>query len=91
MLLRLFFVVLALLLGVLALGAFASLNPASPTWMRTLSAAEGVLLGSPTLKSLHLMAQPAFVRGAALAVLAAACVFLAAWPSRPAAPTVPRQ
>ena len=83
-LLRALLIVLALLLGALALGAFASLNPASPAWMRTLSAAEGVLLGTPALKGL--LIQNAYLRGAALAVLAAACVFLAAWPSTPTPP-----
>ena len=52
-LLRTLLWVLAAVLAALALGAFASLNPAAPTWMRTLGALEGVLqarlLGGPGL------------------------------------------
>lgn len=63
---------LAAVLGALALGAFASLNPAAPTWMRTLSAVEGVLLG-------HLLS--AYPRGVIEALGAATAVYLAALPT----------
>ncbi|AZI42955.1 hypothetical protein EHF33_09540 [Deinococcus psychrotolerans] len=63
---------LAAVLGALALGAFASLNPAAPTWMRALSALEGVLLS-------HLLT--AYPRGILEALGAALVVFLAALPT----------
>ena len=80
-LLRLLLLLLALVLGALALGAFASLNPGAPTWMRTLSAAEGLLLGQLLGKALQTgLLQSAELRGFALAGLSALAVFLAAWP-----------
>lgn len=63
---------LTAVLAALALGAFASLNPAAPTWMRTLSAVEGVLLG-------QLLS--AYPRGILEALGAAVSVYLAALPT----------
>ncbi len=76
-LLRVLLWLLAAALGALALGAFASLNPAAPIWMRTLSAAEGLLLGQVSAP---------YPRGLAETLLCAATVFWAALPSRLPAP-----
>lgn len=80
-LVRLLLLLLAAALGALALGAFASLNPGAPTWMRTLSAAEGLLLGPLLGKAFQTGLLPSGEwRGFALAGLSALAVFLAAWP-----------
>ncbi|AWN22041.1 hypothetical protein DKM44_01305 [Deinococcus irradiatisoli] len=63
---------LAALLGALALGAFASLNPGAPMGLRALSAAEGVVLGGVL---------GGYLRGLIEALLAALAVLLAARPS----------
>lgn len=64
---------LALALGALTLGAYASLNAGAPLWMRTLSLTEGVLTRGLPLA--------AFARGMLEALLCAACVYgAAAWP-----------
>ncbi len=77
-LLRTLLWVLAAVLAALALGAFASLNPAAPTWMRTLGALEGVLQarlwGGPGLPG-------AYPRGLTEVLLSALAVFLAALPA----------
>jgi hypothetical protein len=79
---------LAVVLGALALGAFASLNPGAPTWMRTLSAAEGLLLSRQVQAG---VLQAGELRGFLEASLSALAVFLAAWP-RPGRPaTLPEQ
>ena len=84
-LLRILLWLLAAALAALALGAFASLNPAAPTWMRTLSALEGVL-AKPTAG--HGAGLPGgYPRGLTEALLSALAVFLAALPS--AGRTVP--
>lgn len=77
LLLRTLLWLLAAALAALALGAFASLNPAAPTWMRTLSALEGVLQG----RLFHGPGLPgAYARGLTEALLSALAVFLAALP-----------
>ena len=82
-LLRTLLWVLAAVLAALALGAFASLNPAAPTWMRTLGALEGVLqarlFGGPGLGGPGLLG--AYPRGLTEALLSALAVFLAALPA----------
>lgn len=82
-LLRLLLWLLAAVLAALALGAFASLNSAAPTWMRTLSALEGVLQGrlfhGANFYGLGLPG--AYPRGLTEALLSALAVFLAALPS----------
>ena len=87
--LRVLLLLLAALLGALALGAFASLNPGAPTWMRTLGAAEGLLLGQLLGRSFQTgPLQSGEMRGFALAGLSALAVFAAAWP-RPERPAPP--
>ncbi|WP_420594912.1 hypothetical protein [Deinococcus sp.] len=76
-LLRLLLVLLAIGLAAAALGAFASLNPAAPIWMRTLSALESLALGHDLT---------AYPRGLIEAGLSALAVFLAALPSTPRVP-----
>ncbi len=76
-LLRTLLWLLGAVLAALALGAFASLNPAAPTWMRTLSALEGVLQGRLFHGAGLLGAYP---RGLTEALLSALAVFLAALP-----------
>ncbi|WP_237724929.1 hypothetical protein [Deinococcus alpinitundrae] len=80
---------LAAVLAALALGAFASLNPAAPTWMRTLGALEGVLegrlFGGADVAGAGVPG--AYPRGLTEALLSALAVFLAARPAARATPT----
>ncbi len=62
---------LSALLGALALGAFASLNPGAPVGLRTLGAVEGVLFGNVL---------SGYLRGLTEALLSALAVLLAARP-----------
>ncbi|ADV68513.1 conserved hypothetical protein, precursor [Deinococcus maricopensis DSM 21211] len=65
--------VLAFGCAALSLGAFAGLNPASPSALRLLSAVEGTLASGA-----HLPLE-AFWRGAAEVVLAGVCMWMAAY------------
>lgn len=71
---RVVLLLLALGLGALSLGAFASMNYGAPLWLRTLSVTEGVLSASaPQI--------PVFVRALLEATVAAGLVYWAAyWP-----------
>lgn len=72
--LMLLLILLAILLGLIALGTFASLTDGAPLWLRSLGSLEGALgvrVGTFGL--------PPFVRAVILAVLASFVMALAAY------------